>query len=392
MKVRETVWKGDRGEGTIYYRLDSAGRRLSPNLYMSYRAEGREQVISAKTSDLADAKRELKRLTRNRENAKEGKEPLSTPKAERVTVQQVVAAYLYDREHEQKVTSIAAMRSHAKPMLAALGAMKALDLRPEHVARYKKLRRDQGRSDAKISRELEILKAAYNLAAEEGGIRVVPVIKLPTVKNARKVFFPLERVPELLKAVATRSEAVRDFLHWLSFSGMRPKAIRLLRWNYLDARDWALTLPSEEDKNNAGRELDVAGEAREILERRLTVRRPGDAFIFGGAKPISNKLVWKTWNLALADMELPFGQKAGFTPYDLKKTALRALRRAGIPEERAMFFSGHRTASTFRRYDVTAREDNREDMAKASEYRRKRFADKDAEDADKEAKLLRIPR
>ena len=43
-------------------------------------------------------------------------------------------------------------------------------------------------------------------------------------------------------------------------------------------------------------------------------------------------------------------------------------------------------------YDVTAREDNREDMAKATEYRRKRFADKEAKDADKSAKLLRISR
>ena len=41
-----------------------------------------------------------------------------------------------------------------------------------------------------------------------------------------------------------------------------------------------------------------------------------------------------------------------------------------------MFFSGHRTASTFRRYDVTSREDNREDMQRATEYRRKRFGGK----------------
>lgn len=57
-----------------------------------------------------------------------------------------------------------------------------------------------------------------------------------------------------------------------------------------------------------------------------------------------------------------------------------------------MFFSGHRTASTFRRYDITAREDNREDVARVSEYRRKRFSDKPTEDSDSRARLLRIPR
>jgi integrase len=214
----------------------------------------------------------------------------------------------------------------------------------------------------------------------------------------------LKRVPDLLE-IFERLAAdckpryratilrVRDFVQWQSFGGMRPRAIRLLRWDYLDEKDWVLTLPVGEDKNRAGRELDVSeGEAREILERRLAARLPGDVFIFGSPKPTSNKVVWKWWNEVLQKMKLPTGQEAGFTPYDLKKTALRALRRAGIPEERAMYFSGHSTPSTFRRYNITARDDNREDMQRATEYRRKRFADKAASDADKSAKLLRIPR
>lgn len=180
MKVRETLWKGDRGEGSVFYRLDRNGTRLSSSLYISYRAENREHVVSARTADLADAKRELKRLTRNRENAAEGLDALRTPDAARVTVAQFVEAFLYDAEHEKKRISIEAMRSHSKPMLAALGTIKAMNLRPEHVQRYRKARREKGLSDAKLSRELEILKAAYNYAAKQGAIRIVPVIELPT--------------------------------------------------------------------------------------------------------------------------------------------------------------------------------------------------------------------
>jgi integrase len=388
VKVRETVWRGDRGEGSIFYRLDKAGKRISPNLYISYRAGKKEQVKSAMTADVGDAKKELARLTRNRANAKEGLDVLRTPKMERVTVLGLVEGYLSDRESECE--SIDAMRNHAKPLLAILGRVKATELSPDHVRRYKK-HRESTVSAAKISRELEILKAAYNLAAEEGRLRFVPVIKLPSVKNKRKVFFPLERVPELLTAAAKHSPDVSDFLAWLSFSGMRPKAIRLLRWSDLDTSDWVLTLRSEEDKNEYGRELAIEGENRDILEARRAKRQPGDVYIFGGAEPLLNKRVWKVWNAALKDIELPTG-KAGFRPYDLKKTALRALRRAGVSEERAMFFSGHRTASTFRRYDITARDDNREDVVRVSEYRKKRFADKDGEKTDKSARLLRLSR
>jgi integrase len=204
----------------------------------------------------------------------------------------------------------------------------------------------------------------------------------------------LERVPELLRKAAKRDADVADFLHWQSFSGMRPAAIRLLQWADLDEQDWVLTLQAEEDKNEYGRELDIGGEAREILERRIAKRKPGDVYIFGGVEPIRNKLVWKTWNLVMGDMELPAGEE-GFRPYDLKKTALRALRRAGIPEERAMYFSGHRTSNTFRRYNLTDREDNREDMARVSAYRRERFtkrSDKSGGASDKSAKLLRLSR
>lgn len=134
MKVRETIWRGDRGEGSIFYRLDRDGRRVSPNLYISYRAEKREQVKSAMTADVVEAKKELARLTRNRANAKEGLDVLRTPRMERQTVQGLVEGYLADRETEAE--SIAAMRSHAKPLLAILGRVKATELSPDHVRRY----------------------------------------------------------------------------------------------------------------------------------------------------------------------------------------------------------------------------------------------------------------
>ena len=105
---------------------------------------------------------------------------------------------------------------------------------------------------------------------------------------------------------------------------------------------------------------------------------------------LSNKFLWRTWNLVMAKMKMPSGEE-GYRPYDLKKTALRALRRAKIPEERAMFWSGHRASSTFRRYDITDLEDAREDMKLVSRYRKKRFADKKGSGADKTGKLLKIP-
>jgi integrase len=377
MKVRETIWRGDRGDGTIYYRLDAEGRRVSPSLYLSYRAEGREQTVSARTGNLDDAKRELKRLLRNRQNADEGLDVLRTPAMERQTVAELVEGYLAEKP---------GMRCHARPVIAVLGSVKATRLGPDHVRRYRELRKA---NPATIANELGVLRAAYRAAAADGRLRFVPIIKVPGFDNARKVFFPLERVPELIEVSARINACVSDFFAWQSFSGMRPKAIRLLRWSDLDTKDWMLSLDSREDKNKYGRELAIEGESREIIERRIAARHPGDVYLFGSWKPISHTMLLRVWNKALDEMELPHGVENGYTPYDLKKTALRAIRRSGVPEERAMYFSGHKTSRTFRRYDVVASEDNREDVARVTQYRKQRFA---AKDAAKGSKLLRIPR
>ena len=83
--VRDIQWRGDRGDGTIFFFVDAeTGARISKSLYISIFAGRKEELVSARTDDLGDAKRELKRLRRNRDNAKEGKEPLIAPRVEKL--------------------------------------------------------------------------------------------------------------------------------------------------------------------------------------------------------------------------------------------------------------------------------------------------------------------
>jgi integrase len=58
--------------------------------------------------------------------------------------------------------------------------------------------------------------------------------------------------------------------------------------------------------------------------------------------------------------------------HDLRRSGIRDLVRAGVPQSVVMAISGHRTISTFLRYDIASEEDKRSALEQARTYRETR--------------------
>ena len=100
----------------------------------------------------------------------------------------------------------------------------------------------------------------------------------------------------------------------------------------------------------------MTSKVEELLTACCAGKGPDDFVFTRGGRPIVEYR--KAWERA---------RKAAGCPdlllHDLRRTAVRNLRRIGVGESVAMKISGHKTSNMFKRYDITDEADLREASA-----------------------------
>jgi integrase len=268
----------------------------------------------------------------------------------------------------------------------------------EYVAERSSM--DPEPSDATLNRELSIIRRALYIAKEDGYIASVPTVPMRTEDNARQGFFEREEFDRIVKQLPTRTH--EDIATAAYITGWRTSSELLnLKWKDLDL-DAAngrgtLTLPGQYSKNGQARTFVLTTELRTLLTRRLELRktierrdsRVVSAIFFrevaGHGARVGDPVVCirEAWDAACVRAKLE-----GRLVHDFRRTAVRNLVRARIPEKIAMLMTGHKTRSVFERYNIVATED----LSWASDKLDEFFADAVATEKKKKGDVIRHAR
>jgi integrase len=235
----------------------------------------------------------------------------------------------------------------------------------------KRRKREYGpAANGTINRELALLRRALNLGkmATPPKVATVPFIPMLAENNVRKGFFEHGAFLAVRRALP---EEIRPVITFAYFTGCRKGEILGLQWPQVDLSEQAVRLEPGETKNDEARMIPLVSELYQALKNQKETRDryfPESPWVFSrGGKPILEfKNAWAAAckSAGLVDAE---GEPAKLF-HDLRRTGVRNLIRAGVPERVAMTISGHKTRAVFDRYNIVSESDLKDAARRLGEY------------------------
>jgi integrase len=329
-----------RGSGSIY--------RRGKTWWLSTKT-GQHTCESAKTKDKNVARKKLKVTVGQLE------EDRLVIGADRVTFEDLVAGVEDDYITNDR-KSLDKVKFRMKHLAKSFAGCKATEIGRAEIKAFIVCRKKEGASNAEINRELDVLRRSFNLALEDEKLARAPKVPRLEESSPRAGFFEQAEFEAVAKHLPTYLQAPMTFAYltgWRCRSEVLP-----LPWRNVDFEAGVIRLDVGTTKNKDGRVIYMTAALRALLEEQrqatLALQRETGQLIplvfHNSGRPIAN--YYKAWHRACRAAGL-----SGKIPHDYRRTAVRNMVRAGIPEKVAMQVAGHKTRSVFDRYHIVSEGD-----------------------------------
>lgn len=382
-----------RGLGSIYRRktkeLDGTFREI-PTYHIQFSVNGNWYRESTHSESYNDAQKFLKRrITEVTTGQFIGIKADRTPMSE--LLKDVIADYELKDRH-----SVDSMARHLidKYLQPHFGRMRASNVKLPAITAYMLQRKKAGRAVASINREIGLLRRAFTLGAANGkvGPANVPNFKgvLPRELNARQGFWEHAEYERFRDALPIDERGVFVFGYW---TGCRLGEILALEWPQVDLEGCAVRLRADQTKGEQPRIIPLGAPGNDLhdmlvaQQQRHAVTCPDSPWVFfrqgskyehrhsprrgqqvtdirkGWAKAVeTTKTAEAAHTLGIRPEDVTDEQRKATKGidrlfHDLRRTGVRNLIRAGVPQKVAMTISGHRTTSMFSRYNIVDERD-----------------------------------
>jgi len=356
-------------------RRDFGTLRLRGRIWwVRYKVNGKPYDESSGSADVRKAEKLLARR-----EAELGLGAFTAPDVKRITVEDL-AQMLRDDYTVNGRRSLRRAETSLTHLLAHFGPARAVTLTGDRVAAYIRARQEAGAAPATIRNELAALKRMFTLGVRAGKVTHRPHIPAIQVSNARQGFFEAADFAAVYAELPEYLQPVAEFCYltgWRSRSEVLP-----LTWAQVDFAAGVVRLEPRTTKNDEGRTFpfDALPDLKRLLEtqrdrtkalERATGRIIPHVFHNGGAPIHYMRRAWLSACRRAATVQHDNGvtevvrpELLGRIPHDFRRTAVRNLVRAGVPERVAMQLTGHKTRSVFDRYNIVNERDLRDGVTK----------------------------
>jgi integrase len=272
------------------------------------------------------------------------------------------------------------------------GQCRAADIGTDLLHEYVEARMKEGTQNATINREVAVLRGMLRLGFFAKPQKVTSLPNFPRLKenNVRRGFLDPQKYKTITENASKTGVWMRAIFEIAYTWGWRKGELKM-QVRQVDFASNVVRLDAGTTKNDEGREVSMTPTIRALLEQCALGKEPKELLFSREYRDKPVKTFRGAWQRlcvtsGVGHMECAgcgkvvtsgkceCGSKKrlryrGLTLHDLRRTAVRNMVRAGVPEHTAMAISGHKTRSVFDRYDIVDQRDISNAMLKLEQAR-----------------------